>query len=97
MRAPYIARCMRGRFFMQRLCEAAAIDIDFLRFGAHLDLSGGDHHEGVTTMLAKRLTLVSSLVLLTAIAGLAASRPAHSGMQHSSNAAMFSSYHHTRN
>lgn len=46
-------------------------------------------------MLVKPLALVTSMVLLAAIAGPAAARPQHSGMQHSSHAAMFSSDHQT--
>ena len=42
-------------------------------------------------MLVKPLALVTSMALLTAIAGPAAARPVHSGMQHSSQAAMFAS------
>ena len=44
-------------------------------------------------MLVKSLALVTSMVLLTAIAGQAAARPAHPGMQHSNQAAMSSSEH----
>ncbi len=37
-------------------------------------------------MLTKRLALVTSMILFTAIAGQASARPEHSGRQHSSNA-----------
>jgi hypothetical protein len=42
MRGLYIKRRMQGRIFMQRLWAAAAIDIDFLRFGAQLNMQGAD-------------------------------------------------------
>jgi len=37
-------------------------------------------------MLTKRLGIVASMILFTAIAGQASARPEHSGMQHSTNA-----------
>ena len=46
-------------------------------------------------MLVKPLALVTSMVLLTAIAGQAVARPVHSSMQHSNQAAMSSSDHQT--
>ena len=46
-------------------------------------------------MFAKPLAMVTSMVLLAAVAGQAAARPVHSGMQLSSNAAMSSSDHQT--
>ena len=95
MRGLYIVRCMQGRIFMQSLCAAAAIDIDFLHAGAQLNVRGSGYHEGVTTMLVKPLALVTSMVLLTTIAGQAAARPGHLGMQHSNQAAMSSSDHQT--
>jgi len=37
-------------------------------------------------MLTKRLAIVASMILFTAIAGQASARPEHSGGQHSTNA-----------
>jgi hypothetical protein len=41
-------------------------------------------------MLTKRLAIVASMILFTAIAGQASARPEHSGRQHSTNAVTFS-------
>lgn len=44
-------------------------------------------------MIAKPRALITSMVLLAAIAGPAAARPQHTGMQHSNHAAISSSDH----
>ena len=41
-------------------------------------------------MLTKRLAIVASMILFTAMAGQASARPEHSGGQHSTNALTFS-------
>ena len=42
-------------------------------------------------MLTKRLAIVASMILFTAIAGQASARPEHSGRLHSTDAVTFSS------
>src|ERR1700754_2012370 len=72
---------------MQRLCATPAIGIDLLHLGAHICgmCGAGRLSKGVTTM-PKRITLVTSMILFTAITGQAYARPQHFGTQHSTHA-----------